>query len=312
LSTPDVAVVIPTRDRPAFLARAVAAALRQEDVAVEVIVVDDGSHRPPSGPELSARGVTVLRHERSRGMGAARNTGWRAAQAEWIAFLDDDDLWAPRKLAGVVEAAASHDAGFAYSSAIVVDSALRPLGAEPAPEPENLLPNLIERCVMPGGTSNAIVRRNLLAETGGFDEHFALSGDWDLWIRLAQRAPAAATGDTLVAYLHHGGSWSLVDERELDRDLDLLQRKHGMLARQLGVEVDSRDYELYVANRLFRGGCRGRAARRYLRVGLRHRDASSLVRAAAALAWPTRMPLPGRRASVPPVPAWLSAYHPGS
>jgi glycosyltransferase involved in cell wall biosynthesis len=307
----DVSVVIPTRNRPHFLARAVDAALRQEGVRVEVIVVDDASDTPlDSRGAWEGDGITVLRHERNLGMGAARNTGWRAARGAWIAFLDDDDLWAPSKLASLLDAAGARDAGFAYSSAIVVDAALRPIGHEPAPDPDGLLPALIERCVMPGGTSNAIVRRDLLDEVDGFDEGFALSGDWDLWIRLAQRARAASSEEILVAYLHHAGSWSVIDEPGLDRDFTELVRKHGALARQLDVQMDVRDYELYIANRLFRSGRRRRAARRYLSVGVDHHDASSLVRAVGALAWPTRVSVPGRADALPAAPAWLSDYTP--
>jgi glycosyltransferase involved in cell wall biosynthesis len=89
--------VIPTRDRwPIFRAHALRSALAQEDVSLEVVVIDDGSTTPPPG--ISDRRVRVLRNPVSRGVAEARNRGVADARAPWVAFLDDDDVWSPRKL----------------------------------------------------------------------------------------------------------------------------------------------------------------------------------------------------------------------
>src|SRR5437660_469253 len=87
----EVSVVVPSHDRPEGLARLLAG-LRRQTLAperFEVIVVDDGSSEPAvvDSRELLVR---VLRHEQSRGPAAARNSGWRAASADVVAFIDDD------------------------------------------------------------------------------------------------------------------------------------------------------------------------------------------------------------------------------
>ena len=90
----DVSVVIPTRNRSALLSRTLRSALRQEHVEFEVIVVDEASS-DDTPALLSAVGdsrVRVLRHEMPRGLSGARNHGAEHARAEWLAFLDDDDL----------------------------------------------------------------------------------------------------------------------------------------------------------------------------------------------------------------------------
>src|SRR5215210_5724308 len=91
-SIPQVTVVVPTRNRPALAARAVRSARDQRDVSVEVVVVDDGSE-----PALDASTIdaTIVRHDRSQGVAVARNSGLSRATAPLVAFLDDDDLWAP-------------------------------------------------------------------------------------------------------------------------------------------------------------------------------------------------------------------------
>jgi Glycosyl transferase family 2 len=89
LSDPEVSVVIPTRDRPGLMNRAIASALAQTEQRVEILVVDDGSLDPVSPPD--DRRVRVIRQERPRGPCAARNVAMAAARGRWITFLDDDD-----------------------------------------------------------------------------------------------------------------------------------------------------------------------------------------------------------------------------
>lgn len=86
--TPTVSVVIPTRDRPELLARALASI----PVGHEVVVVDDGSTVPVVVDDPRAR---VVRRETSGGAAAARNAGIVASSGDWVGFCDDDDVWLP-------------------------------------------------------------------------------------------------------------------------------------------------------------------------------------------------------------------------
>jgi glycosyltransferase involved in cell wall biosynthesis len=107
LPVPGVSVVIPTHNRSDLLALTLRSALSQRDVAFEVIVVDDGSADETSEvvAGLGDPRVRLIRHDVSQGVSAARNRGIAEARAEWIAFLDDDDLWAPDKLSFQLTAA---------------------------------------------------------------------------------------------------------------------------------------------------------------------------------------------------------------
>src|SRR5438105_2362909 len=91
-----VSVVVPTRNRPRLLACTLRSILAQVDVDLELIVVDDASSPPAIVP--TDRRVRLIRHTTQLGVSAARNTGIAAACGRWLAFCDDDDLWAPRKL----------------------------------------------------------------------------------------------------------------------------------------------------------------------------------------------------------------------
>jgi hypothetical protein len=91
---PIASIVIPTRDRPQFVHRAIASALGQTVRDLEVIVVDDGTAVPFRTRAQDDR-LRVLRHEGPQGATAARNFGMAQARGEWITFLDDDDVLYP-------------------------------------------------------------------------------------------------------------------------------------------------------------------------------------------------------------------------
>jgi glycosyltransferase involved in cell wall biosynthesis len=153
-----------------MLSRSLQSVLEQVDVALEVIVVDDGSSdaTPARLAELDDPRLRVQRNASSRGVASARNLGLSHARAEWIAFLDDDDLWAPRKLRSQLERAAASGAGFVYTGTVVIDDDTGPVQVEPV-EPEDLRQGLLQHNVV-GGPSTVLVRTDLVRDAGGFDE----------------------------------------------------------------------------------------------------------------------------------------------
>jgi glycosyltransferase involved in cell wall biosynthesis len=221
---PEVTAVIPTRDRWRRLSLALKGALCQEDVDVEVVVVDEASsdETPARLADLDDPRVRVFRHERPLGVAQARNRGIGEARGEWVAFLDDDDVWSPRKLRAVLDAASSRRARFAYSGAVHLDERMRTVRFEYAPDPDRLPDRILESCVVPAGSSNMVSRIELLRRLGGFDERLFHLADWDLWIRLADAAPAAAAPELLVGYVHHPSNMLMRDPYDALDELDYL------------------------------------------------------------------------------------------
>ncbi|MBX9449112.1 MAG: glycosyltransferase family 2 protein [Taibaiella sp.] len=97
----NYSVIIPAYNAAAVISRAIDSCLSQTLPPLEIIIVDDGSTDVTSEvlqKYSSSPPVVVIHHEQNQGVSAARNTGWNAAQGEWVAFLDSDDEWHPQKM----------------------------------------------------------------------------------------------------------------------------------------------------------------------------------------------------------------------
>ena len=282
---PDVTVVIPTRDRPTRLAATLAGVWRQRDVCLEVVLVDDGSAAGVAAgyERLRSDRLRVLRNATPRGPAAARNAGIAAARGQWVAFLDDDDLWAPTKLRRQLDAAERADAGWAWCGAVYLSSDGAVLSVASGPSPEDVRRRLPSGSVIPAGASNVIASAALLQRVGGFDDDIFHMPDWDLWLRLLMVDAGAAHPEPLVGYVQHPGMLSHQRTTVLDRDLAIIDRKvrgHGLRPSDTAVR---RGLLEWMAHGHMAAGRWHAAARVYARSGARYRRPDDLIRAIGAL-----------------------------
>lgn len=194
-----VAVIIPAFNCAPFVGDAVRSALGQVGVDLQVVVVDDGS-TDDTRQVLESFGerIQVVRQS-NRGPGAARNAGMRAAHAEYIAFLDADDVWLPGKLAvqlGHLESFPCTNAAYsrwhvwtsgAEGRFLIPEWARRPVDRAAGLARENsgnLYASLLLDCHIL--TSTVVMRRCLLDCVGWFDEDLRCGEDYDYWLRLAR------------------------------------------------------------------------------------------------------------------------------
>jgi glycosyltransferase involved in cell wall biosynthesis len=280
-------------------------------VNLEVIVVDDGStdETPDRLAERAAdERLRVIRHEQARGVAAARNAAVAIAQGDWLAFLDDDDLWAPDKLRLQLEAASAHDTSFVYTRAVEVDEHLRPLAAMDSPDAATLPRVLWAKNMLP--TPSAVVARTeLVRRVGGFDEQLWVLADWDLWLRLIQLGSGAECGEVLTAYVRHATSMLTTQAERVLPEFEHMREKHEPAARAAGVEFGHLWLDRWNAGLDLAAGRRWAAARGYLRAARVDRDLGSLAHAVGVSLGPSahaRMrALKSRRTDTP---AWLSSH----
>lgn len=185
----QISVVIPTRDRAAVLPRALDSVYSQTLPAKEVIVVDDGSSDGTRELLAARYPQATLVSQPASGVSRARNKGINAATCDWIALLDDDDLWHPDKLAAqaaVLEADPGHR--LCHSNEIWVRRGVRvnPMRKH-AKAGGWIYRNCLPRCVI--SPSSVLIHRSLLASVSGFDETLPACEDYDLWLRVCARYP---------------------------------------------------------------------------------------------------------------------------
>ncbi|HEY8581607.1 MAG TPA: glycosyltransferase family 2 protein, partial [Capillimicrobium sp.] len=242
-----VSIIIPTYERWDTIGATLRGALRQTGVDVEVVIVDDGATPAPDGLLDDPDGrVRHIHPPVRRGVGHARNVGVEAAEGSWVAFLDDDDLWASDKLERQLEACRSAGRDWGFSSGVYVDAKLKPFELLRAPSGDGLERALLSAQVIPGACSNVVARRDLVRQTEGFDPRLHQLADWDLWIRMAEAAPAASIDDVLVAYVQHAGSMLMTHRDPILREYALLTRKHRARADRLGTRMDPSFFGFWV------------------------------------------------------------------
>lgn len=202
---PRVDVIIPVYNSVATVAESVESALGQTFTDFDVIVIDDGS-TDASAEVLSGYGARIkVLAQPNRGLSAARNAGVRLGSAEYVAFLDADDIWEPQMLERTV-AALDRLPHFvlAYTDVTVVDSSGRPLAAtlvgnspERAPQLDDLFVTLWP--IMP---SAVVMRRSVFEAIGGFSEAFRGLGYEDvfMWMRARELGEFAYLPEPLVRW----------------------------------------------------------------------------------------------------------------
>jgi hypothetical protein len=272
----EVSVIVPTRNRPGYVRQAVASVLRQVDVGVEVIVIDDASDSPGAREALQFADPRVHVEVRRRpgGAGRARNQGLARARGKWVAFLDDDDLFAPMRLRAHLDGVGA--AGFGFCGQILVDPDRRAIGVLPAASAGALCDRLRTKSTI-GGPSAVVARTELVRRVGGFSENYHALADWDLWLRLASKATATATPDLLVAYTLHASNMHLDAPDRVLEDFRRLQRVHEVTP---AAEIELLEW---LALDLEQAGFGKAAARLHLRLARRRRRPASAIRAARAI-----------------------------
>jgi glycosyltransferase involved in cell wall biosynthesis len=298
--------VVPTHNRRELLASTLRTIVRQRDAAIEVIVVDDGSRDPDVAAQVTADladdRVMLVRNSAPTGVSAARNRGIATARGSWVAFCDDDDLWAPDKLALQLAAARTTGRDWVYTGAVKIDLQQRVIGGLPPPAPEVALARLPHVNPVPGGCSGVLASAAALRRVGGFDSGLVNLADWDMWVRLAVTGPPAYVPRPLVAYRMHPHNAS--------RDTALILAEAHSLNGRHGLRIDYGALYHYLAWVHLRSG-RGRSSLRFYAMAVAHGTVGAPV---ADLWWKLRqhlriegLHLPGERRRRAQRGEWRSA-----
>jgi glycosyltransferase involved in cell wall biosynthesis len=191
---PVFSVVLPTYGRPAFLSEALASVLGQTFSDFECIVVDDGSPHPPELPDDSR--VRLVGRASNGGPAAARNAGIAAAVGRYVAFLDDDDVWLPERLAVAAKAHVRAAVAVCWQSTV---------GQHAADPSGRLLEGDVRDCVLDAMTPHLGATSIERAVTPNFDERYPAGEDVEWWLRVAQQSAVTTTPVVGLLYRAHAG-----------------------------------------------------------------------------------------------------------
>ncbi len=204
---PSVSVVIPTYKHADFVLSALESAFVQTFGNVEIIVINDGS--PDDTRKLliplADAGKIVYVEQSNSGVANARNKGLELASGEFIAFLDDDDVWYPDKLEWQSEALCPNE------SVCGVCGEADWLGDPPAGHGVSHVPALIDLATLLNGNpirtpGQTLFRTELVRQVGGFDQSIAGADDWDLYLKLARIKPILGVQRRCIQYRWHSGN----------------------------------------------------------------------------------------------------------
>ena len=280
---PTVSVVVPCHNGGQFLSASIGSILEQEvaEATLEVVVVDDRSSDPKTLRELTKWAahplVRVMPSEGAPGPSGARNTGIHRSGGEWIAFLDDDDLWLPQSLQHRLDVLQTYpDATFISADFIrLVEGEkeseegffrTRPLTRELLkPAFQSGCTQRFERPIelflraIPTWTGVVMARRDVLLEIGGFDESLMKAEDIHLWIRLARREDFVFTPHVVALYRQRPGSltaakeppreWTITAYEKLLADPDFRPYRKAIRNRLSGFALENAYYHRHEGNR---------------------------------------------------------------
>lgn len=211
----EVDVVVPVFNGETFIAEALRSIQQQTFPAARIIVADDGSTDGTANVVESFmradERVTYLKLPHT-GVSAARNAGIAASSAQFIAFLDADDIWLPEKLERQINTLERGElkAGFVHSSYFFINVRGERLPDQNVVPPKQrgdiFMPLLLDDYVLSGSASSVLVRRDVLDKAGRFDERLFHGEDWDLWIRLAEVSKVDFTPEAVVGIRMHDQS----------------------------------------------------------------------------------------------------------
>jgi glycosyltransferase involved in cell wall biosynthesis len=252
---PRVSVVIPAFNAERFLAETLASVLSGEFRDFEILVIDDGSKDRTAEVAEAADGPVRLLRQANAGMSASRNRGIQSSDSEFIALLDADDLWHPRKLALQVALMAQHpDVGLCYSEFLSWDGSAPPAWG-PAPDgrlDERLSGWMYARMLLTNWVlpSSMLVRRSVFQAHGLFPATDQFTDDWEFTVQVSRHVRFAKLAARLVAYRETVGSLSKRPRTKNSTELmrEALIGRYGLVSPQ-GERVD----ELELAARRYRG-----------------------------------------------------------
>ncbi|VAW86803.1 Putative N-acetylgalactosaminyl-diphosphoundecaprenol glucuronosyltransferase [hydrothermal vent metagenome] len=195
---PSISVIIPTYNRIETLPRAIESVLAQTHPVNELIIVDDGSTDGTAAWVAEHYPQIKLIEQQNSGVSAARNRGIEAASGEWIALLDSDDEWLPKKLEKQLACLKSEPAlKIIHSDEIWIRNGVRVNQMRKHSKKGGwIFQDCLPLCAI--SPSAVMIHRSIFDDVGLFDESLPACEDYDLWLRITSVYPVLYYDEPLI------------------------------------------------------------------------------------------------------------------
>lgn len=206
---PKVSAVITTFNRVKFLSQAISSVFAQSMRDFELIVLDNDSDDGTAElmNEFNDPRIRYHRHE-AMGISPQRNLGLSMARSEYVAFLDDDDVWLPNKLEAQLAAIdrSGRNVGLVYGGFCFYDDAGRRWGFHTPKLTGSVLQGLLwTRDPFSGSASNPMINRSHALSVGGYNNRIKVGEDWEFYLRLSDRYQIVGVSEIVLEIRQHNG-----------------------------------------------------------------------------------------------------------
>ena len=229
----SVSVIVPHFNRPDLVREALLSIHAQTVKPAEVLLVDDGSS-PEHQEKLTSLSdlATILVSPQNAGVSAARNLGAHHARSQWLAFLDDDDLWLPDKLERQIRYIEAHPEVKALGGGMIMRSSegLEEYWGEKNTYKVTLAHAL---CFTASMSGSLLIRRDVFLNLGGFDTRLSHMEDYEFGIRLlASGCETHFLGEPLFVYDRGGREQASAQLTRMYKGEMAVLNLHAQLARK--------------------------------------------------------------------------------
>ncbi len=209
-----VSIIIPAYNAEKYISETVDSVITQTYKNWELIIINDGSkdHTLPILESYSKKDQRIsFITKQNTGVSDTRNAGIEKAKGEFVAFLDADDKWLPQNLEKKINYLLAHaDIDYVFSNMFVADQFLQNQNLAPVGKDTNILEDLLlwNGEVIPGPSSNLVVRKKCLDSGIRFDKRLTTIADQNFTVQLAAKFKGKLLNEVLWIYRVIPGSMS--------------------------------------------------------------------------------------------------------
>lgn len=217
---PLVSVIIPTYNRCTLVKESILSVLNQNYTNFELLVVDDGStdNTVEELASIEDGRLILVKNKRKKGAQGARNTGILLSKGDFIAFLDSDDLWLPKKLEEQISLMLLKNSHFSFTNRFILKKDKK---RHFKINEKNLhLKNYV------GTFSGVVISSEIQKKVGLLDESLSSCQDWDYWLRISKFEKPYMVKSYLLIYSEGGHARISTNKEKLLKGHEILYRKH--------------------------------------------------------------------------------------